>query len=300
MIFNGRIIRSFSTTKTRKYFDSSLKAVHISNSRKFLKVGSDYDYLFNEVGKQIVDRLLDIKRDFGDIAVVNSRTTHLQHLLNTDDNKNMLKFENFTNKNVNDIVEEDGSKHDLVLSNLSLHWENELPIAFKKINHILKPDGAFIGAIFCEDTLFELRSSLMIAEQERENGISVRTSPLVKAGDICSLLNSSDFTLATVDVLNIDIQYEDIFHLADHLSKMGESNAAMSKRFGMKKDTLLSAASIYQELFNSKEYEDEITTTFQIGFFIGWKKHESQQQPKGRGSGKVNLNILSNRGSKLE
>ena len=37
---------------------------------------------------------------------------------------------------------------DLVLSNLSLHWVNDLPGAFIQINHALKPDGLVFGGHF--------------------------------------------------------------------------------------------------------------------------------------------------------
>jgi NADH dehydrogenase [ubiquinone] 1 alpha subcomplex assembly factor 5 len=47
-----------------------------------------------------------------------------------------------------------------------------------QIRRSLKPDGVFVGAMFGGDTLFELRTSLQLAELEREGGISPRVSPL--------------------------------------------------------------------------------------------------------------------------
>ncbi len=46
----------------------------------------------------------------------------------------------------------------LVTSSLSLHWVNNLPGLFKEVNRVLKKDGAFVGAMFGGETLFELRS----------------------------------------------------------------------------------------------------------------------------------------------
>ena len=46
---------------------------------------------------------------------------------------------------------------DAVLTSLSLHWVNDLPGTLIQIQRSLKPDGAFIGAMFGGDTLFELR-----------------------------------------------------------------------------------------------------------------------------------------------
>ncbi|HCF16790.1 MAG TPA: SAM-dependent methyltransferase, partial [Rhodospirillum rubrum] len=46
---------------------------------------------------------------------------------------------------------------DLVLSNLSLHWVNDLPGALIQIRRALKPDGLFLGCLLGGETLGELR-----------------------------------------------------------------------------------------------------------------------------------------------
>lgn len=69
---------------------------------------------------------------------------------------------------------------DMIVSNLSLHWVNDLPGCFTSIIKGLKPDGVFVASIFGGDTLFELRSSLQLAELERKGGISAHISPFTK------------------------------------------------------------------------------------------------------------------------
>jgi ubiquinone/menaquinone biosynthesis C-methylase UbiE len=54
----------------------------------------------------------------------------------------------------------------------SLHWVNDLPKALSEILRVLQNDGVFIGCMFSGDTLYELRSSLHLAELERE-GVSI-------------------------------------------------------------------------------------------------------------------------------
>ena len=39
---------------------------------------------------------------------------------------------------------------DLVTSCLSMHWINDLPGLFREVQRILKPDGVFIGEIWCQ------------------------------------------------------------------------------------------------------------------------------------------------------
>jgi len=50
----------------------------------------------------------------------------------------------------------------------SLHWVNDLPTTFTRINQILKPDGVFLGAMFGSQSLYQLRCSLQLSELERE------------------------------------------------------------------------------------------------------------------------------------
>lgn len=69
---------------------------------------------------------------------------------------------------------------DLVVSNLSLHWVNDVLGCFRAIQKALKPDGVFIGSLFGGDTLYELRSSLQLAEIERKGGISPHISPFTQ------------------------------------------------------------------------------------------------------------------------
>lgn len=68
--------------------------------------------------------------------------------------------------------------HDVFISNLALHWVNDLPGSLIQIRHSLKEDGVFIGALLGGDSLFELRTSLQLAELEREGGLSPRVSPM--------------------------------------------------------------------------------------------------------------------------
>ena len=67
---------------------------------------------------------------------------------------------------------------DCVISNLALHWINDLPGIMVQINQSLVPDGLFLAAILGGDTLFELRGSIQLAEQERKGGVSPHISPM--------------------------------------------------------------------------------------------------------------------------
>jgi len=177
---------------------------------------------------------------------------------------------------------------DLFISNLSLHWVNDLPGVFRQVRNCLRPDGAFIGSMFGGDTLLELRSSFVLAEQEREGGITNHVSPFTKISDLGDILSSSGFTLPTIDQQRFNIEYADPFVLMHDLRCMGESNASLIRRSFMSRDTLMATAAIYKELYGTKsKYDtnaDVVPATYDVYFFIGWAPHESQPLPKRRGS----------------
>ncbi|RLV94187.1 NADH dehydrogenase ubiquinone 1 alpha subcomplex assembly factor 5 [Spathaspora sp. JA1] len=180
---------------------------------------------------------------------------------------------------------------DAVISNLSLHWINNLPQTLANINRILKPDGFFMGTLFGGDTLYELRTSLQLAELERKGGMSPRLSPLVRINDVGNLLNRAGFTMLTIDAQDIIVGgFPDIVTLCNDLQLMGEQNSLVSAEGGLSRDVLLAANEIYKSLHGEvHEGEMGLPATFNVIFMIGWKKSQDQAKPLERGTGQVNL-----------
>ena len=177
---------------------------------------------------------------------------------------------------------------DLVLSSLSLHWVNDLPGVLARINRLLRPDCPFVGAMLGGDTLFELRTSLQLAEQERRGGLSPRVSPLADVRDVGGLLQRAGFQLLTVDVDDIIVDYPTTFALMEDLQAMGEGNAVLGREMGpIGRDVLLANEAIYRALHGNDD--GSIPATFRIIYMIGWHESADQAKPLARGSGEVNL-----------
>ena len=67
---------------------------------------------------------------------------------------------------------------DLVVSGLALQLVNDLPGALMQIRRALKPDGLLLAALLGGGTLTELRTALLVAEEEMEGGASPRVAPV--------------------------------------------------------------------------------------------------------------------------
>ena len=179
---------------------------------------------------------------------------------------------------------------DLVLSSASMHWVNNLPGLLAEAKRVLKSDGCLIFAMVGGSTLSELRSSLVLAEMERDGGVSTHVGPFVDFADVGTLLTSAGFTLPTVDIDTIKLAYPNAMVLMEHLQRMGEGNACASRRMDrISADAFLSAACVYDEMYKLEVdggvYDDRsIEASVQIIFAIGWTPDESQQKPLERGS----------------
>lgn len=136
-------------------------------------------------------------------------------------------------------------------------------------------------------TLSELRSSMVLAEMERDGGVSPHVGPFVDFADVGSLLTAAGFTLPTVDIDTIHFGYPDAAVLMEHLQRMGENNASMDKRDRIGLDMFLASAALYQQQYkveDDPEDEESVKATVQVIYGIGWTPHESQPKPLARGS----------------
>jgi NADH dehydrogenase [ubiquinone] 1 alpha subcomplex assembly factor 5 len=146
--------------------------------------------------------------------------------------------------------------------------------------------------MFGGQTLFELRCALQLAEVERKGGFGPHISPFITPQDIGSLLTRSGYSMLTIDTDEIKVNYPTIFELMNDLKGMAENNALTNRRKPLDRDTLLSAAAIYQTLYGNND--GTIAATFQVLYLIGWKPDESQQRPAERGSANFSLKDIAN------
>ncbi|GAB5589183.1 hypothetical protein Unana1_04083 [Umbelopsis nana] len=262
------------------------------------------DYLKDEIAARVADRLLDIKRNFNTVVDLGSGCGHIIKHIDSDmtdklimcdmsekalDRDKDMKYDVDVERMVVDeeLLPFEENSLEAVVSSLSMHWVNDLPGALIQIRKALKPDGVFVGAMFGGDTLFELRTSLQLAELEREGGISPRVSPLTDSRDMSNLLTRAGFTLTTVDVDEIQVNYPSAIELMQDLRAMGESNAVLNRRTMIKRDTLLATAAIYKEMHGNED--GSVPATFSIIYMIGWKPSPTTPQAKKRGSAQKSL-----------
>lgn len=281
-----------STTSSGIVFDKRLRIKHLDRS-SIDEEAHVYDYLKEHVARDVCDRIEDLKHDgkrvifnlgsCSGLVTKNLNAEKIDSLIQGDISSESIR----RGKSLNSMlpskfpiqyVECDeeflpikSNTADLVVSCLDLHWVNNLMSCFKQIHSILGDNSPFIAAILGGDTLYELRSSLQLAELERLSGFSPHVSPKTTGQDIAGLLQACGFKLITIDISEVKIRYPSMYELMFDLQGMGENNASLFGSKHMHKEVLQASAAIYQNLYGCDDIEKGVPATFQVIHFIGWK-----------------------------
>ncbi len=260
---------------------------------------ADHDFLFRESAERLADRLEDVTRRFpvaldlgchgGEFGRILADRGGIETLVQADLSPAMARQAGGLAVAADEewLPFADGS-FDLVVSNLSLHWVNDLPGTLAQIRRILKPDGLLLAALLGGDTLIELRRAWMEAELAEEGGAGPRIAPFADVRDCGSLLQRAGLALPVADCDTISVSYADPMRLLADLRGMGESNAVAGRRKGFtRRATMLRMLASYGDLFAGTD--GRIPATFQIVTLTAWAPHESQPRPLKPGSGKISL-----------
>ncbi len=267
---------------------------------------AEHGFLFAETAERLADRLGDITRDFeigldlgcrdGVLARAVEDLGKVRRLVQSDLSPAMARLAAGTSGAGGgtavcadeEMLPFGPETFDCVLSNLALHWVNDLPGALVQIRRALKPDGLLLAALFGGDTLIELRDSLAAAEIAEEAGLSPRVSPFADIRDLGGLLQRAGLALPVADAETITVSYPDPLKLMADLRGMGEANACAARRTTVaRRRTLMAAADIYRERY--ADAEGRVPATFQIVTLTAWAPHPSQPKPLKPGSAEVRL-----------
>lgn len=260
----------------------------------------DYDFLHARAADDLLDRVESVTRDFDTCLVLGGggaigraladrpgARSKINHLIETDLSPRMARLSDQTAV----CLDEERlplapQSVDLVISCLNLHWTNDIVGALIQINHALKPDGFFAGALLGGATLTELRQSFQKVTDE--DPAPRRVSPFADTVDMAGLLSRAGFTLPVSDVDRVKARYGNSFVLMRDLRAMGETNALYDRpRTPGTKSLFVKTAQAYAEAF--AEEDGKVPATFEIIYFAGWAPHPDQPKPKRPGSAQVSL-----------
>ena len=272
------------------HFDPKLVRLRKARARKNF---SKHSFLSDMVAAQIGDRLLDIKIDMPRILISGAGRLSEKQVKTFYKNSGaggLCRLDTVSGDIIGDEEYFPFGKDslDAIISHLSLHNINDLPGALIQINYALKPNGAFLGAMFGGESLYELREALMATEMELKGGVSPRISPFADKQQMGALLQRAGFALPVVDSDIIKVSYKDVFTLMRDIKGMGEGNMLSARnREYPGRAFFTKADEKYRDLFCDEN--GQLVASFEIIYLIGWAPHETQQKPLRPGSAKKSL-----------
>ena len=221
----------------------------------------DHDFLISETGERLCDRLDDVNRQFpialdlgcrtGGLSRIIGKRGGIKKMIQCDISKAMCDHaDKLVVVSDEEFIPFAPKSFDLVISNLTLHWVNDLPGCLTQIRQTLKKDSLFLASMLGGETLKELRQSLSKAELTIKGASTQRISPFADVKDAGNLLQRSGFSLPVADTETITVSYPDPLKLMNDLRAMGESNATTDAYKGLTSPKLLmEAARFYVEDF---------------------------------------------------
>lgn len=261
----------------QEIFDTELKLKHLKRASKYFVSSA---FLYEETANRLTDNFgNNIRTVFDEALALGDKngilSDFLEHCLTINKvNETALLPELLSNKNrkqevINyEILPFEEQSFNLIASNLSMHWVNDIVGLLVQIKAYLKKGGFFISNILGGETLTELRKSMILAESEFGGG-SMRVSPMMGVKDGAALLQRAGFKepVSTNEV--IDVKYDDLNTLLHDLQNMGEQNSLIqaNKQIPPKK-FWTKVEQIYREQFSDEN--GTMNAKFEVISLSGW------------------------------
>ncbi|MCU7843965.1 MAG: malonyl-ACP O-methyltransferase BioC [Candidatus Thiodiazotropha sp. (ex Monitilora ramsayi)] len=119
------------------------------------------------------------------------------------------------------------SSVDMIFSNATLQWCNDLPGTFREFLRVLRPNGMLLFSTFGPDTLMELRDSWASVDG------STHVSPFVDMHNIGDAMLQAGLAEPVVDVDRLQVTYDDVPSLMRDLKTLGAHNATQDRHRGL-------------------------------------------------------------------
>lgn len=207
-----------------------------------------HDFLYREIANRILENLSLQNRKFENVLEIGSEgnffaenlsyKTFLMTRVCKDKSSNLLaKTQSNTIICDDEDLPNNLADFDLIISNLNLHFINNLPQFLLRVHKALRKNGLFIASFFGERNLFELADAIYLAENELYCGVSPIMPPMIDIKTAANLLNKSGFKNAVSDFERIVVDYVSPMILLDDIKKNAANNLLhkRSKRFFSKR-----------------------------------------------------------------
>ena len=156
---------------------------------------------------------------------------------------------------------------DMVWSNLTVQWCNDLPATFVEMHRVLKTEGLLMFSTFGPDTLKELRAAFHDADGYNH------INRFADMHDIGDMLVAAGFAEPVMDMEYITLTYDDVKAVMQDLRRIGAHNATAGRAQGMMgKGAWNKVVENYERL----RRDGKLPATYEVVYGHAWKGEKKQ------------------------
>ena len=193
------------------------------------------------------------------LSVARSRTQLMQRL------KKKIKF---INAEAEKLPLSDNSV-DMVYSNLTVQWVNDLDLALREFTRVLKPGGMLLFSTFGPDTLKELRASWSAVDQYSH------VNPFIDMHDVGDAMMRARLAEPVMDVENFTLTYKTVFSLMRELKAIGAHNVTSERPKGLMGKSHIKAV---EQCYEKYRQDGVLPVSYEVVYGHAWKPVVSEQQ----------------------
>jgi len=154
---------------------------------------------------------------------------------------------------------------DLIFSNLSMQWCNDLDAALLEARRVLKPGGLFVFTTFGPDTLKELKQSWKAIDSDNH------VNQFIDMHDVGDALLADGFVEPVMEAEMMTVTYDSVDDLMHDLKAIGANVTAQSKKplsAGLSGKTVLKKVRQHYEKFRQ---QGVLPASYEIIYGHAWK-----------------------------
>lgn len=136
---------------------------------------------------------------------------------------------------------------DLVVSNLTYQWLNDLTIPFKEVSRILRPEGRFTFTLLGKDTMYELKYSYRNAKRKLGINIPSHFHTFAKKDYVHDCLQKNGFINIHINRSIKQEYHPDVKSIFSTLKAIGAQNASREAPRGLGRKSLFNWLSAFYE-----------------------------------------------------
>ncbi len=226
-----------------------------------------YSFLYDESSESIRERVSDLRQKFNDAFVYGGFSGELPDIANVIHADIIDKGDNLVLDEEHITIANEG--FDLAISNLSLHFINDIERVIASYKDILRPSGIFLGVFLGGNTLTELRQSMASVDMKLFNGLGTHIIPMIDIKDAGRLVQKAGFKMPVADTEYVQVEYDNLSQLYQDLKGMGQGNCLIEQgRKYIGKSYFQAVEDEYRAKFSKG---DKILATFELIAIIGKK-----------------------------